>query len=85
MTGYRITFTTREDADPEREQAALANVYAFLVRHKQQGIAAAGDPETINGTRSREVSADATSIPEKPLLHKRNLRLQGRGGAAPIR
>ncbi len=75
MSGHRITYLTLEGAAPEDEAPTLANVYELILRryHQGKGIAAAGDPETINGTRSREVSADGTSIPEEPLLHKRNI------------
>ncbi len=67
MNGYRITYRTRAGSRPEEEASALANIYeVVLQRHQKKGTAAAGDPEIINGTRSREVSADGTSIPEKP-------------------
>ncbi len=60
-------YRTREDADPEQERAALGEIYAFILeRHQSKGTAAAGGPDIVNGTRSREVSADGTSIPEKP-------------------
>ncbi len=60
-------YRTREDADPERERAALGEIYAFILeRHQSKGTAAARDPETINGTRPREVSADGPSIQQTP-------------------
>ncbi len=59
-------YRTREDADPERERAALGEIYAFILeRHQSKGTAAAGDPETINGTVFEGDSADARSIPEE--------------------
>ncbi len=67
MSTPRIIYRTREDADPEREQAALAVIYVFILeRHQRKGTAPAGDPEIINGTESREISADGPRIQQTP-------------------
>ncbi len=67
MSTPPISYRTREDADPERERAALAEIYAFILEcHQRKGTAPAGDPEIVNGTRQREVSADGPSIQQTP-------------------
>lgn len=66
MTGHGITYATREGITPAQERATLAEVFAFVIGcHQKKGTAAAGDPETINGTVFEGDSADARSIPEE--------------------
>ena len=36
MSGARIAYTVRPDATPEGERAALASIYAFVLRTHQE-------------------------------------------------
>ncbi len=68
MSTPGIGYRTREDADPERQRAALGEIYAFILeRHQRKGTACGGGPEITDGTVIEEGdSARGDSIQQTP-------------------
>lgn len=67
MSTPRIAHLTREEADTERQRAALGEIYAFILQcHQRKGTAPPGDPEITDGTATEGDSARGDSIQQTP-------------------